>query len=166
MEYGHEQAVADGVNVDFDIYKIRTKITAQGSTIEAAPGVTLALRERRTRRVRWEALMKTSATRLNSLTVMLLPRPDSSCYPHFQERLFTEIFPGPTHVPKTLIFAKDDSMLRTSSKWCGKNSERGMISAPRLPTRPRAKTHMTSPGVPHQLQSAHSSHCGHDCHWD
>jgi len=22
MEYGHEQAVADGVNVDFDIYKI------------------------------------------------------------------------------------------------------------------------------------------------
>jgi type I site-specific restriction endonuclease len=28
MEYGHEQAVADGVNVDFDIYKIRTQITA------------------------------------------------------------------------------------------------------------------------------------------
>jgi type I restriction enzyme R subunit len=55
MEYGHEQAVADNVNVDFDIYKIRTKITAQGSTIEAAPGVTLAVRERRTRAVRWEA---------------------------------------------------------------------------------------------------------------
>ena len=27
----------------------------------------------------------------------------------FRERLFTEIFPGATHVPKTLIFAKDDS---------------------------------------------------------
>ena len=24
MEYGHEQAVADGVNVDFDVYRIRT----------------------------------------------------------------------------------------------------------------------------------------------
>src|SRR5439155_20950035 len=27
----------------------------------------------------------------------------------FRDRLFTEIFPGRTHVPKTLIFAKDDS---------------------------------------------------------
>ena len=27
MEYGHEQAVADGVNVDFDVYRIRTEIT-------------------------------------------------------------------------------------------------------------------------------------------
>ena len=34
MEYTHEQAVADGVNVDFDVYRIRTKITEQGATIE------------------------------------------------------------------------------------------------------------------------------------
>ena len=27
----------------------------------------------------------------------------------FRDRLFTEIFPGRTQVPKTLIFAKDDS---------------------------------------------------------
>ena len=31
MEYTHEQAVADGVNVDFDVYRIRTEITEQGS---------------------------------------------------------------------------------------------------------------------------------------
>ena len=30
MEYNHEQAVADGVNVDFDVYRIRTQITEQG----------------------------------------------------------------------------------------------------------------------------------------
>ena len=30
MEYSHEQAVADGVNVDFDTYRIRTEITEQG----------------------------------------------------------------------------------------------------------------------------------------
>src|SRR5204863_2491248 len=30
MEYGHEQAVADGVNVDFDVYHIRTEITEHG----------------------------------------------------------------------------------------------------------------------------------------
>ena len=35
MEYNHEQAVADGVNVDFDVYRIRTQITQAGSTIDA-----------------------------------------------------------------------------------------------------------------------------------
>src|SRR6185503_567817 len=37
MEYGHRQAVADGVNVDFDVFRIRTKITEGGSTVEAGP---------------------------------------------------------------------------------------------------------------------------------
>ena len=30
MEYSHEQAVADGVNVNYDVYRIRTAITAGG----------------------------------------------------------------------------------------------------------------------------------------
>jgi type I site-specific restriction endonuclease len=29
----HEQAVADGVNVGFDLYRIRTLISEQGSTV-------------------------------------------------------------------------------------------------------------------------------------
>jgi type I restriction enzyme R subunit len=55
MEYPHEQAVADGVNCDFDVYKIRTKITGQGSTIEAGPGTVVGYRDRSTRKTRWEA---------------------------------------------------------------------------------------------------------------
>ena len=35
MSYTHERAVADGVNVGYHVYKIRTKITSEGSTIEA-----------------------------------------------------------------------------------------------------------------------------------
>jgi type I restriction enzyme R subunit len=35
MEYGHEQAVADGVNVNYDVYRIRTRISEQGSKVEA-----------------------------------------------------------------------------------------------------------------------------------
>ena len=35
MEYSHERAVADGVNVGFDIYRIRTQITEEGSTVKA-----------------------------------------------------------------------------------------------------------------------------------
>ena len=38
MEYGHEQAVADGVNVGFDVYRIRTRITEQVATLEGEPG--------------------------------------------------------------------------------------------------------------------------------
>jgi type I site-specific restriction endonuclease len=32
----------------------------------------------------------------------------------FKEKLFTEIFPGRTDVPKTLVFAKDDSTPKTN----------------------------------------------------
>jgi type I restriction enzyme R subunit len=35
MEYGHEQAVADNVNVYFDAYRIKTEITEKGSAVEA-----------------------------------------------------------------------------------------------------------------------------------
>ena len=30
MEYPHERAVADGVNVDGEVYRIRTQITERG----------------------------------------------------------------------------------------------------------------------------------------
>ena len=54
MEYNHERAVADGVNVDFDVYRIRTHITEHGSRIEA--GLYVDRRDRETRAVRWEKL--------------------------------------------------------------------------------------------------------------
>jgi type I restriction enzyme R subunit len=98
------------VNVDFDIYKIRTKITAQGSTIEAAPGVTLAHRERSTRAVRWEAPDEDITYTPEQLDRDVVSKDQIRLIVRtFKERLFTEIFPGRTHVPKTLIFAKDDS---------------------------------------------------------
>jgi len=54
MEYSHEQAVADRVNVDFDVYRIRTVISECGSTVNA--GFWVDKRDRLTRRVRWEQL--------------------------------------------------------------------------------------------------------------
>jgi type I restriction enzyme R subunit len=35
MDYNHERAVADGVNVNYDVHRIRTAITEGGSTIES-----------------------------------------------------------------------------------------------------------------------------------
>lgn len=54
MEYGHEHAVADGVNVNYDVYRIKTAITEQGSGVEA--GYYVDKRDRDTRKVRWEQL--------------------------------------------------------------------------------------------------------------
>src|SRR5262249_50107427 len=56
MEYAHEQAVADKVNVDFDVYEIRTKITVGGSTVEAGPQEVIGKRDRATRQRRWQKL--------------------------------------------------------------------------------------------------------------
>src|SRR5439155_4616573 len=54
MEYGHEQAVADGVNVNYDVYRIRTQVSETGGTVES--GYYVDLRDKQTRKVRWEQL--------------------------------------------------------------------------------------------------------------
>jgi type I restriction enzyme R subunit len=52
--YTHEQAVLDKVNVGYDIFRIRTKLTESGATVQR--GNHLEKIERRTRRKRWETL--------------------------------------------------------------------------------------------------------------
>nr|MCU0843049.1 DEAD/DEAH box helicase family protein [Thiobacillaceae bacterium] len=54
MEYNHEMAVADGVNVNYDVYRIKTAITEGGSKVEA--GYYVEKQERDTRKTRWEEL--------------------------------------------------------------------------------------------------------------
>lgn len=54
MECGHEQAVADGVNVNHDVYRIRTEVSEAGSKVDA--GYYLSYRNRLTRKVRWQQL--------------------------------------------------------------------------------------------------------------
>jgi type I restriction enzyme R subunit len=108
MEYSHPQAVADGVNVDFDVYRIRTRITEQGSTVEA--GFYIDRRDRRTRARRWQQLddeLTYPAAVLDREVVA--PDQIRTVVREFHAKLFTEIFPGRTEVPKTLIYAKDDS---------------------------------------------------------
>jgi type I restriction enzyme R subunit len=108
MEYSHEQAVADQVNVDFDVYRIRTEITEQGGTIDA--GLVTGFRDRRTRDVRWQRLDEEVAYNAQALDRAVVAKDQiRTVIRAFKERLFTEIFPGRSEVPKTLIFAKDDS---------------------------------------------------------
>ena len=110
MEYNHDEAVADGVNVDFDVYKIRTRITEQGSVVEAEPLDLIGKRERETRAMRWEKLDEDLAYSAQELDRSVVAVDQiRTVIRTFKEKLFTEIFPGRRDVPKTLIYAKDDS---------------------------------------------------------
>lgn len=107
-EYTYPQSVADGVNVDFDLYRIKTRISEQGSTIDA--GTVVPKVDRRTRVQRLEQLdedleyshkqLDRAVTAKSQIRLLLET---------FRDKLFTEIFPGRTTVPKTLIFCKDDA---------------------------------------------------------
>lgn len=108
MEYPFERAVADGVNVDFELYTIRTLISEHGSIINA--GFQVDYRDRQTRQIRWELAdqdIPYDADELDRRVVV--PDQIRTIVRAFRDRLFTDIFPGRTEVPKTLIFAKDDS---------------------------------------------------------
>ncbi len=110
MEYTHERAVAEQVNVPFEVYRIRTKITEQGSTIEASAEPILGLRKRRTgTKTRWVRPDEDLTYAGGDLDrTVYAPDQIRMIARTFRDRLFTEIFPGRGEVPKTLIYAKDD----------------------------------------------------------
>ena len=108
MEYNHQQAVADGINVGYSIYRIETKITEEGATIEA--GLKVDRRDRRTRDKRWEELDENLTYTPGQLDRDVVAMDQiRTVIQTFRDKVTTEIFPGREHVPKTIIFAKDDS---------------------------------------------------------
>ncbi len=108
MEYDHERAVADGVNVNYDVYRIKTEITEQGSKVES--GYYIDKRDRETRTTRWEKLEEDFEYDPGTLDRNVVAVDQiRTIIQTFRDKVLTEIFPGRQYVPKTLIFAKDDS---------------------------------------------------------
>lgn len=109
QNYSHEKAVADGVNVGYEVYRIKTKVTEAGATLEAEPERFIPLRDRRTQKRRLAELADDLTYTANQLDRDVVnPSQIRLVIRTFKERLFTEIFPHRTEVPKTLIFAKTD----------------------------------------------------------
>ena len=107
-EYDHERAVVDGVNVGYEVYRIRTRITEEGGRIEA--GHYVGKRDKLTRKKRWEEIdedFEYDGKKLDRAVVA--PDQIRTVIRTFRDKLPTEIFPGRSEVPKTLIFAKSDS---------------------------------------------------------
>jgi type I restriction enzyme, R subunit len=108
MEYNHERAVADGVNVGYDVYRIRTQTTEQGGKVDA--GYFVDRRSKETREKRWEQLDEDLVFGAKDLDrSVVVTSQIRTVLQAFKDALFTDIFPGRTLVPKTLIFCKDDS---------------------------------------------------------
>ncbi|MGI8603125.1 MAG: DEAD/DEAH box helicase family protein, partial [Verrucomicrobiales bacterium] len=107
-EYNHERAVADGVNVGYEVYRIKTQVTEQGGKIEK--GFYIDRRCKETRRVRWERLDEDLTFAAKEIDRSIVVKSQiRTVLQAFKDALFTDLFPGRTLVPKTLIFAKDDS---------------------------------------------------------
>jgi type I restriction enzyme R subunit len=112
-EYSHEMAVADGVNVGYDVFIIDTKITKQGATIWK--GEYVEHRERLSRKKRLElqdedevySRQQLDKDVVNPNQIRTIIKAFKENLPHiFQDRVDEN---GVFEVPKTLIFAKTDS---------------------------------------------------------
>jgi type I restriction enzyme R subunit len=99
-QYPYERAVADGVSVGYEVYRIRTEAGEHGG--EVSKGYALPLRIPAERHEELD-LDRTVAAPSQIRTVLEA----------FRDSLFTELFPGRTEVPKTLIFARDDDHAET-----------------------------------------------------
>lgn len=108
MEYKHKDAVIDGVNLDFGVYKIDTEITKKGSWIPAGTNIKrIEMRTNRERNMATEDEIIYDSNKLDKKVVT--PDQIRTVIRTFKDKFLWEVFPNRKYVPKTLIFAKDDA---------------------------------------------------------
>lgn len=111
-EYPYERSVADGVNVGYEVYRIRTRVTEQGGKVEGDAEFQVPVRDKRTRKLRYQSLdedLEYGGQDLDRSVVN--PNQIRTVLQTYRDRVFTELFTDRTGewLPKTLIFAKDDN---------------------------------------------------------
>ena len=159
MTYPYERSVADGVNVGYEIYRIKTKVSEEGSRVEA--GYALGYRDRRTRMKRWEDLDQDFEYKAQQLDrSVTTPDQIRTILKAYRDKLKSELFPGRDWVPKTLIFAKDDNHAEEITHIAREVFEQGNdlqedhLSGRREPER-------ADQALPHRPDAAHRRHRGH-----
>ena len=106
-EYSQEQSVFDGVNVDQQLYRIRTEVGESGGTIDA--GEWVKVRDKLTRAIDLKQVDDEFIYEPEKLDrAVVNPSQIRAVVRTFKERVTTEIFPGRDEVPKTIFFAKHD----------------------------------------------------------
>jgi len=106
-EYSQEQSVFDGVNVDQQLYRIRTEVGEHGATIEA--GEWVRVRDKLTRHIDVKQLEDQFIYEPEKLDrAVVNPSQIRAVIKTFRDRVCTELFPEREDVPKTIFFAKHD----------------------------------------------------------
>ena len=108
MEYGHAQAVADGVNVNYDVYRIKTEVSEQGAKVDK--GFWLETQDKATRRkTAWQLDDDFEYQPEELDRAVQTPDQIRTVVRTLRDRWQSDMFPARTELPKTLIFAKDDN---------------------------------------------------------
>jgi len=108
MEYGHPQAVADGVNVNYDVYRIKTEVTEAGSRVEA--GYWLQVLDKPTRARRdWQLDDDFEYAPEELDRSVQTPDQIRTIVRTLRDKWKADLFPQREELPKTLVFAKDDN---------------------------------------------------------
>jgi type I restriction enzyme R subunit len=108
-EYPYERSVADGVNVGFEVFRIRTEVGETGGKVDAK--YTVGVRDKRSRKIKYQELDQDLVYAAKDLDrSVTAPNQIRTVLEAYKQSLFTDLFPGRSGqwVPKTLIFAKDD----------------------------------------------------------
>ena len=108
MEYGHPQAVADGVNVNYDVYRIRTEVSEAGSKVEAGYWLQVLDKPTRTRRD-WQLDDDFEYAPEELDRSVQTPDQIRTIVRTLRDKWKTDLFPQREVLPKTLVFAKDDN---------------------------------------------------------
>lgn len=114
-EYTYDESVQDKVNVDFAVFRVKTKIGESGSTIpgldEEGTRTVVPRRDRRTRQQWYEELDEDLTYGAEEIGRSVVARDQiRTVITAYRDRVLPALFEQyTTSVPKTLIFAKDDS---------------------------------------------------------
>ncbi|MDE2617144.1 MAG: DEAD/DEAH box helicase family protein [Burkholderiales bacterium] len=108
MEYNHAQAVADGVNVNYDVYRIKTEVTEAGAKVDK--GYWLETMDRATRRrAAWQLDEDFAYDPAELDRAVQTPDQIRTVVRTLRDRWQSDLFPQREELPKTLVFAKDDN---------------------------------------------------------
>ncbi len=164
-EYPYERSVVDGVNVGYEVFRIKTRITEKGDTVDA--GFAVPFRDKRTRALRYKQLdddfeysgqdLDRSVTVPNQIRTVIRCYKDScsrSCSLSAQDNGF----PRRSSSPRTT------TTLKRSSTSSGKCFAKATSSARRSPTAIPRTIPRRSSKVFGSIHAAHRRDGGHDRH--
>lgn len=111
-QYDLEKSILDKVNVGYEIFRIKTRISEQGSIIEANAEFQVPFRDKDTRKIGYESLEEDlEYSKADLDRSVLAPSQIRMILETYKNKVFDQLFPERerSFLPKTLIFAKDDN---------------------------------------------------------